>query len=190
MINFNGTLLEENTVLSTENRGYAYGDALFETIKTSGGKILFWEDHYFRLMASMRIMRMEIPMNFTMEFLEADCAEAALLELERQKVDIVVSDVNMPGMDGHELLNQIKRKYPSLPMMLITAFGQVKLAVEAMQNGASDYLVKPFEPKVLIQSIIKILGMSDESAGGDQIGQSNAPVAEDPFTKQFFQTLW
>lgn len=72
MINFSGTLLAENTVLSTENRGYAYGDALFETIKTSGGKILFWEDHYFRLMASMRIMRMEIPMNFTMEFLEAE----------------------------------------------------------------------------------------------------------------------
>jgi branched-chain amino acid aminotransferase len=71
MTNFNGTLLEENTFLSPQNRGYAYGDALFETIKTSYGKILFWEDHYFRLMASMRIMRMEIPMNFTMEFLEA-----------------------------------------------------------------------------------------------------------------------
>ncbi|WP_136482831.1 aminotransferase class IV [Cognatitamlana onchidii] len=70
MTNFNGTLLENNTVLSTQNRGYAYGDALFETIKVSGGKILFWEDHYFRLMASMRIMRMEIPMHFTMEFLE------------------------------------------------------------------------------------------------------------------------
>lgn len=70
MTNFNGTILEENTFLSPQNRGYAYGDALFETIKTSYGKILFWEDHYFRLMASMRIMRMEIPMNFTMEFLE------------------------------------------------------------------------------------------------------------------------
>lgn len=70
MTNFNGTLLEENAILSTKNRGYAYGDMLFETIKFSGGKILFWEDHYFRLMASMRIMRMEIPMNFTMEFLE------------------------------------------------------------------------------------------------------------------------
>ncbi len=44
--------------------------ALFETIKVSHGKLFFWEDHYFRLMASMRIMRMEIPMNFTMEFLE------------------------------------------------------------------------------------------------------------------------
>ncbi len=70
MTNFNGNILEEKTVLSIENRGYNYGDALFETIKTSFGKILFWEDHYFRLMASMRIMRMEIPMNFTMEYLE------------------------------------------------------------------------------------------------------------------------
>ena len=67
MINFNGTLLENNTILTTQNRGYAYGDSLFETLKVVSGKILFWEDHYFRLMASMRIMRMEIPMNFTME---------------------------------------------------------------------------------------------------------------------------
>ncbi len=72
MINFNGTLSVENTVLSVQNRGYAYGDALFETIKVNHGKILFWEDHYFRLMASMRILRMEIPMNFTMEFLEEE----------------------------------------------------------------------------------------------------------------------
>jgi branched-chain amino acid aminotransferase len=71
MINFNENILENKAVLSIQNRGYTYGDALFETIKTSYGKILFWEDHYFRLMASMRIMRMEIPMNFTMEFLEA-----------------------------------------------------------------------------------------------------------------------
>lgn len=72
MINFNGQILEDYTILTSNNRGYAYGDALFETIKTSHGKLLFWEDHYFRLMASMRIMRMEIPMNFTMEFLESE----------------------------------------------------------------------------------------------------------------------
>ena len=70
MINFNGNILEENTKISINNRGYAYGDVLFETIKVLKGTILFWEDHYFRLMASMRIMRMEIPMEFTMEFLE------------------------------------------------------------------------------------------------------------------------
>lgn len=71
MISFNGNILDNNKQLSIENRGFAYGDSLFETIKVSHGKVLFLEDHYFRLMASMRIMRMEIPMNFTMEYIEA-----------------------------------------------------------------------------------------------------------------------
>ena len=75
MINFNGQLADNNTLLSINNRGLNYGDALFETLKTSYGKLLFWEDHYFRLMASMRIMRMEIPMNFTMPFLENQIQE-------------------------------------------------------------------------------------------------------------------
>jgi branched-chain amino acid aminotransferase len=70
MTNFNGTIVEQEQLLSIQNRGYAYGDMLFETIKASHSQLLFWEDHYFRLMASMRIMRMEIPMNFSMEFLE------------------------------------------------------------------------------------------------------------------------
>jgi branched-chain amino acid aminotransferase len=75
MINFNGQIVDNNTLLSINNRGLNYGDALFETIKTSYGKVLFWEDHYFRLMASMRIMRMEIPMNFTMQYLESQIQE-------------------------------------------------------------------------------------------------------------------
>ncbi len=69
MVNINGNITENNKI-SINNRGYRYGDALFETIKVVDNKILFWEDHYFRLMASMRILRMEIPMNFTMEFFE------------------------------------------------------------------------------------------------------------------------
>ena len=71
MVNYNGSIVENKSCLSYNNRGYAYGDALFETIKSVHGKLLFWEDHYFRLMASMRIMRMDIPMDFTMEFLES-----------------------------------------------------------------------------------------------------------------------
>ncbi|TYA54366.1 aminotransferase class IV [Formosa maritima] len=75
MINFNGNIVEEKQVISINNRGLNYGDALFETIKVSHGKLLFWEAHYFRLMASMRILRMEIPMNFTMEFLQEQILE-------------------------------------------------------------------------------------------------------------------
>ncbi|RRJ90512.1 aminotransferase class IV [Flavobacterium macacae] len=69
MINFNGTIASEDNLL-TNNRGLLYGDSVFETLKILDGKILFAEDHYFRLMASMRIVRMEIPMNFTMEYFE------------------------------------------------------------------------------------------------------------------------
>lgn len=71
MINLNGTInTQEAAVISPLNRGFLYGDAVFETLRISANKILFWEDHYLRLMASMRILRMEIPMQFTMEFLE------------------------------------------------------------------------------------------------------------------------
>ncbi len=73
MLNINGTILDNSEAsIQPFNRGLHYGDALFETIKVSGGKIFFWEDHYFRLMSAMRILRMEIPMSFTPEYLEAE----------------------------------------------------------------------------------------------------------------------
>ncbi|WP_373056317.1 aminotransferase class IV [Zunongwangia sp. H14] len=76
MININGNLLEDKDAsLSVFNRGFKYGDAVFETIRIINGKIIFWEDHYFRLMASMRIMRMEIPNSFSPEFLEEEILE-------------------------------------------------------------------------------------------------------------------
>lgn len=70
MINYNGQLYSSETILSNSNRGFLYGDAVFETVKIVNSKILFLEDHYFRLMSAMRIVRMEIPMNFTMEYFE------------------------------------------------------------------------------------------------------------------------
>jgi len=70
MINFNGIIVSNDTSLLTQNRGFLFGDAVFETVKIVDSKILFLEDHYFRLMSSMRVIRMEIPMNFTMEYLE------------------------------------------------------------------------------------------------------------------------
>lgn len=71
MINYNGTLYNSNFQISNFNRSFLFGDGIFETMKIVDGKILFLEDHYFRLMASMRIVRMEIPMDFTLEFIES-----------------------------------------------------------------------------------------------------------------------
>lgn len=77
-VNYNGNILPESeNFLNHENRGLRYGDAVFESIRVSGDTIFFWEDHYLRLMASMRILRMEIPMNFTMEFLASEIKKTA-----------------------------------------------------------------------------------------------------------------
>ena len=90
MINFNGTLQSDTTQLTTNNRGFLYGDAVFETIKIAASKVLLLEEHYFRLMSSMRILRMQIPSNFTMEYFEeqvlltaaaANCAESARVRI-------------------------------------------------------------------------------------------------------------
>lgn len=71
MVNFNGTLQDTTMLLSTTNRSFLYGDGVFETVKVVDGKVLFVEDHYFRLMSSLRIVRMKIPMIFTLEYFEA-----------------------------------------------------------------------------------------------------------------------
>ncbi|GLB49286.1 aminotransferase class IV [Neptunitalea lumnitzerae] len=73
MINYNGTIQPTDTKqLTFNNRGFKFGDALFETIRVIDGKVIFAEEHYLRLMASMRIMRMEIPMEYTLEFFESE----------------------------------------------------------------------------------------------------------------------
>lgn len=85
MINFNGTLLQEKDGnISLQNRAFKFGDGIFETIKVTNKKVIFWEDHYFRLMASMRMLRMKIPMAFTLEFLQ----DEILKTIEKQEESI------------------------------------------------------------------------------------------------------
>ena len=73
MVNLNGSIIPSKEVkLGNENRAFKYGDGIFETIKIQNNKLVFFEDHYFRLMASMRMLRMKIPMRFTLEFLQKE----------------------------------------------------------------------------------------------------------------------
>nr|WP_315145749.1 aminotransferase class IV [uncultured Flavobacterium sp.] len=96
MINFNGAMVSNDASLLSQNRAFLYGDAVFETVKIVNSKILFLEDHYFRLMSSMRIVRMEIPMNFTMEFIEEqilDLAKAnAIANSSRARITVYRND--------------------------------------------------------------------------------------------------
>lgn len=76
MINVNGKIVSNSDVSVEHNRGFLYGDAVFETVRVLDKKVLFLEDHYFRLMSSMRILRMEIPMEFTMEYFHEEILKA------------------------------------------------------------------------------------------------------------------
>lgn len=82
-----------------------------------------------------------------------ESAEAAMVKLSQGEFDLVVSDIQMQGMDGLSLLKSVKKKYPSLPMILMTAYANINDAIQAMRDGATDYLSKPFAPQVLLNLV-------------------------------------
>ncbi|GAB3480893.1 sigma-54-dependent transcriptional regulator [Marinomonas epiphytica] len=100
-------------------------------------------------------------------------AEGAVLALKQQNYDMVVSDVNLPGMDGYGLLHHVIDSYPELPIMLMTAYGDIAQAVEAMRDGAVDYLLKPFQEDELLAIIAKYTSKA-------VVQQSYQPIAQDP----------
>ncbi|MCZ8527939.1 sigma-54-dependent transcriptional regulator [Alteromonas sp. PRIM-21] len=102
----------------------------------------------------------------------ADCAEEALMMLSSQSVDLVVSDIQMGEMSGLTLLKSIKAKYPNMPVLLMTAYATIDDAVQAMRDGATDYLSKPFAPEVL-------LNLVGRYAPAQKI-ESRTPIVADP----------
>lgn len=107
-------------------------------------------------------------------------AEEALLAVAREPFSLVVSDVNMPGMDGHQLLGLLRARQPQLPVLLMTAHGAVERAVDAMRQGAADYLVKPFEPKALLDLVAR-------HALGSPAVEGEGPVAIEPASAQLLE---
>jgi len=83
--------------------------------------------------------------------LAAPDAPGALQLLQSEEIALVISDVQMPGPNGYQLLSSIKQLRPDLPVVLMTAYGTVAQAVAAMREGATDYIVKPFDAQALIE---------------------------------------
>lgn len=106
--------------------------------------------------------------------------EDALAVIQKKTFDMVISDVQMAKMDGVKLLKRIKTSQPDLPVILMTAFGTIKQAVDVMQTGAVDYLVKPFQPEVLISKVSQFLPtIINETDTGF--------ITSDPKTKEVMQ---
>lgn len=107
--------------------------------------------------------------------LAASSGEQAIDLLRTRPTGLVISDVQMRPMDGYTLLQAIKRSHPWIPVVLMTAYGEVDKAVAAMRSGASDYLLKPFDPHSLLAHVRHyLLTVSDED--------ESEIVAEDPRT--------
>lgn len=108
----------------------------------------------------------------------AGSASEGLSLLEKSEVGLVVSDVQMPSMDGIDLLSRIKSVYPELPVILMTAYGTIQKAVEAMRLGASHYLVKPFKPSTLVEGVRRFMPAELPSDGLVATDPSTVKVLE------------
>ncbi len=93
--------------------------------------------------------------------LTAEDGYRALEIIEKESVDCVILDLKMPGIDGIQVLKEIKSKKPDTKVIIITAYGTIQNAVEAMKIGANDYITKPFEPEEIINSLKRILAISE-----------------------------
>jgi two-component system response regulator FlrC len=111
----------------------------------------------------------------------ASDAATALQTLETEEIALIISDVQMPGPNGYELLSSIKRLRPDLPVVLMTAYGTVAQAVAAMREGATDYIVKPFDAKSLIDMAptCGASGTQRTRRGGPRVEARDQPRAQD-----------
>jgi len=114
-------------------------------------------------------------------FRAVSSGEEALVAVSAEPFSLVISDVNMPGIDGHQLLARLRACQPQLPVLLMTAHGAVERAVDAMREGAVDYLVKPFEPKALLDLVAR------HALGSLGVADSEGPVAGEPASAQLLE---
>ncbi len=112
--------------------------------------------------------------------------EAALSAIEREQPSLLLSDVQMGALDGHELLRRARTRWPSLPIVLMTAHGTISRAVDAMRDGACDYLVKPFEAGSLVDLVQK-LAREPRQADEDVPAAEGDPIAVDPRSRELLK---
>jgi branched-chain amino acid aminotransferase len=155
MVNFNGNIQENSSILIENNRGFLFGDSIFETIKVLNNKVLFLEDHYFRLMASMRICRMEIPMNFTMEYFESQILNLITTFSDSNSYRVrfsIYSDLYVFGKEYYEV--ELYKDFYITKQLLSTLKTNNKMlqitgSIFAEENGYDNCLVLNDEKNVV-----------------------------------------
>lgn len=165
------------SALLSENPRHTHSTALHtDMFGSNTRKVLIVEDDYALREALDDTLSLA---KFTT--ITAKHAEQAIAILEKEKeISMVVSDINMGELSGHDLLKHISANYAHIPVLLMTAYGSVRDSVDAIHNGAVDYLVKPFEPKELVDIVQKQLGVA-------VVKDTDMPIAVDEYSQQLLQ---
>ncbi len=124
-------------------------------------------------------------------------AEDAINKLKEDEFDLVLTDVRMPGVSGIDFTSWVKKEFPDLPVIVMTAYGSIKTAVSAMKAGAEDYVLKPFDPEEIILLIGRAIEFSELKAekraraerSQDQFKRSSLLVAESPQMKRILEQV-
>jgi len=111
-------------------------------------------------MDMLQLLKRSLEPDLTCKVETALSGERALKLLERKIFDLVLADIKMPGMDGLELLELIKRENPDLTVVMMTGHGDIDMAVKAMKSGAYDFITKPFDHDALLLRLEKALERS------------------------------
>jgi DNA-binding NtrC family response regulator len=122
---------------------------------------------------------------------EASDARAAVRLLAARSVDVVITDVRMPEIDGFQFLETIKGQSPDTQVLLMTAFGSVDAAVQAIKRGAYDYLTKPFNTDVLLEKLDRLFACrsAKNKTNGSRVGTLGAMVGQSYAARRLFEQI-
>jgi DNA-binding response OmpR family regulator len=131
------------------------------------------DDHHLRLSLSLILQKEEYRVETAVN------AEEALGFLKGNEYDLMFLDLNLPGMSGIELLIEVHKQFPYMPVLILTAHADLESAIQAVRLGARDYLIKPVEPVVIVTRVAEVLAESEQPARKKEIvAQIQALLAE------------
>jgi DNA-binding response OmpR family regulator len=131
------------------------------------------DDHHMGLSLSLILQKEQYRVD------TAANADEALVQLKSKEYDLMFLDLNMPGMPGIDLLAEVNKRYPAMPVLILTAHGDLESAIKAVRLGARDYLIKPVEPVSILTRVREILAESEQPARKKEIfGQVQSLLAE------------
>ena len=128
--------------------------------------------HTILIVDDEKSLRMSLSLVLQKEGYRVDTAanaEEALAQLGLHEYDLMFLDLNMPGMSGIDLLVEIHKHYPNIPVLILTAFAALESAIQAVRLGAHDYLLKPAEPALILTRVAEVLAESEQPARKKEI---------------------